>query len=82
MFRIKGSDEAIKLFERYEKLMKNINEFKKTYFHEWASSIPKIIHENTNDVVVVYQSGDIVLNFSPQVRCRTIGFFFKYSFWL
>ncbi|KAL4703187.1 hypothetical protein ACJJTC_018259 [Scirpophaga incertulas] len=64
---IKGTEEAIKLFERYEKLMEKIKEFKKKYFNEWASNIPEIIKEKANNSIIARQGSDLVLNFSPMI---------------
>lgn len=67
LYRIKNSDEAVKIFTRYEKLIENINEFKKKYFNDWAVTIPKIIENKTNNTIIARQGSDLIMNFSPMV---------------
>jgi hypothetical protein len=67
LFRIKGTEEALKLFKRYDDLMEKIKEFKKKYFHEWTLNIPKIIESKANNSIIARQGSDLILNFSPMV---------------
>ncbi|XP_038207715.1 dynein beta chain, ciliary [Zerene cesonia] len=62
---IKGCGEAVKLFARYDELIKNINEFKRKYFNDWAATIPAVIEEKTNNPIITRQGSDLILNFSP-----------------
>lgn len=68
MYRIKGSDEAKKIFIRHEDLIKKIEEFKKKYFSDWALTIPKIIKDKSKLTILARQGSDLILNFSPAVR--------------
>ncbi|KAI8438868.1 hypothetical protein MSG28_011209 [Choristoneura fumiferana] len=62
---IKGSEEALKLFARYDKLIEDINAFKKKYFNDWTVNVPKIIEQKTKNVILSRHGSDLVLNFSP-----------------
>ncbi|XP_028172090.1 dynein beta chain, ciliary-like [Ostrinia furnacalis] len=64
---IKGSEEAIKIFERYDQLIEKIEAFKKKYFGDWAVTIPKIIEDKTNNTIIARQASDLIMNFSPMV---------------
>ncbi|CAH0405196.1 unnamed protein product [Chilo suppressalis] len=64
---IKGSEEAMRLFKRYDKLIEDINEFKKNYFNDWTFNIPKIIESKTKNSIIARQGSDLVLNFSPMI---------------
>lgn len=66
--RIKSSEEALKLFARYDKLIEDINAFKKKYFNDWTVNVPKIIEQKTKNVILSRHGSDLVLNFSPMVR--------------
>lgn len=65
--RIKDTDEALALFERYDTLIENINSFKKKYFDDWTENIAKEIEEKSNNTILARQGSDLVLNFSPNV---------------
>lgn len=67
LYRIKGADEAKKIFIRHEELIHRINEFKKKYFNDWAKKIPKVIEEKTNKMILARQGSDLILNFNPTV---------------
>ncbi|CAG9135931.1 unnamed protein product [Plutella xylostella] len=62
---IKDTDEAKKIFTRYDNLIEEIDAFKKKYFNDWTVNVPKLIDENTNKMILSRQGGDLVLNFSP-----------------
>ncbi|CAG9581722.1 unnamed protein product [Danaus chrysippus] len=64
---IKEKEDAIKLFDRYDQLMKDITDFKRKYFNEWTATIPKIIELNINNTILARQGSDLVLNFSPEI---------------
>ncbi|KAI8438867.1 hypothetical protein MSG28_011209 [Choristoneura fumiferana] len=64
---IKGSEEALKLFARYDKLIEDINAFKKKYFNDWTVNVPKIIEQKTKNVILSRHGSDLVLNFSPMI---------------
>lgn len=70
--RIKGTDEAKKIFIRHEELIEKINAFKKKYFHEWTLTVAKIIEETTNNMILARQGCDLVLNFHPMVGSKKI----------
>lgn len=65
--RIKGTDEAKKIFIRHEELIEKINAFKKKYFYEWTLTVSEIIEETTNNMILARQGSDLVLNFHPMV---------------
>lgn len=65
--RIKGTDEAMKIFARYDKLIEDINAFKKKYFNDWAVNVPKLIEKKTNNMILARHGSDLILNFDPLV---------------
>lgn len=67
-YRIKETEEAKKIFDRYDELIAKINEFKKKYFEDWTLLVPKIIKEKANNMILARQGSDLVLNFSPVVN--------------
>ncbi|KAL4716976.1 hypothetical protein ACJJTC_012787 [Scirpophaga incertulas] len=64
---IKDTEEATKLFERHEKLIENISEFKKKYFDDWKSNVPDIIKCKANNFIIARQGSNLVSNFSPMI---------------
>nr|XP_026486610.1 dynein beta chain, ciliary [Vanessa tameamea] len=62
---IKNCEEARKIFIRYDKLMDDINEFKRKYFNDWAVTVPKTIESKSNNTILARQGSDLILNFSP-----------------
>lgn len=68
MRRIKDTDEAKKIFIRHDELIENIKQFKKKYFDDWTLTVPKIIKEKANNMILARQGSDLVLNFSPVVN--------------
>lgn len=70
--RIKGTDEAKKIFIRYEELIEKINEFKRKYFYDWTLTVSKIIEETTNNMILARQGSDLVLNFHPMVSSNIL----------
>ena len=65
--RIKDTEESKKIFTRYEKLISDINDFKRKYFDDWAINVPKIIESKSKNTILARQGSDLVLNFSPTV---------------
>lgn len=70
-YRIKGSDEALKIFSRYDDLIAKIKDFKQKYFNDWTLTVPKIIKDKTNNMILARQGSDLILNFSPMVSDLT-----------
>ncbi|KAI5645013.1 dynein heavy chain and region d6 of dynein motor domain-containing protein [Phthorimaea operculella] len=65
---IKNTDEAMKIFARYDKLIESINEFKKKYFNDWTKTIASVIEENVNKMILARQGQDLILNFHPTLQ--------------
>ncbi|XP_049878702.1 dynein beta chain, ciliary [Pectinophora gossypiella] len=62
---IKETEEALKIFSRYEKLIEDINAFKKKYFTDWTRTVSRLIEVNTKKMILARQGSDLVLNFHP-----------------
>lgn len=73
MCRIKESDEAKKIFIRHDELIEKIKNFMKKYFDDWTLTVPKIIKEKANNMILARQGSDLILNFSPVVNINFEG---------
>lgn len=66
---IAKSEEAEKLYERYEALMKSLGLFEEKMFAEWSAKVPEQIESNLKKSLIARSavSNSLLLNFNPQL---------------
>lgn len=66
---ISKCEQALKLYERYETLMKALGVFEETTFSEWTENVPGQIEANLKKSLINRRKNDntLLLNFSPEL---------------
>lgn len=65
---ISKSEPALKLYERYETLMKVLGVFEQTTFSEWTEKVPEQIEANLKKSLIDRKKNNaLLLNFSPEL---------------
>lgn len=66
---ISKCEAALKLYERYEALMKALGVFEETSFNEWTEKVPEQIESNLKKSLISRRRNNnaLMLNFSPEL---------------